>query len=183
MITLNTNQDIDACHISPKEFFDFRATLNKYYRSLRPGETQNSHVFTISKDRGATVIYKEDIAGGTEIMDNLLPTKQNKTAEFMPPAEREPKIKALLDKLKSIPPPGIQAQKQVELYVKWRPVLHNKSLCPKPDQSILDAHKKSINQKARDRTARERAEKIANKKKEAEKTSDKEPSPTPQSLV
>ena len=110
--------------------------------------------------------------------------KKKKTAEFMPPAERETKIKALLDELKSIPPPQafVHKSNRIVCKVATSPVQHESLPQAGPIYSRC-THKIDQSEGKRQDSRRERAKKIANKKKEAEKSSDKEPSPTPQSLV
>jgi len=112
MDVFNGHEDIEALHVKPDEFFDFRATLNQYSRSLQNGQTQKAHVFTISKERGATTLIKQDVKDGPETMDDLLPRTANRIVKFMTPEELEPKIKALLSELSVISPPGISMIKQ-----------------------------------------------------------------------
>ena len=51
-----------------------------------------------------------------------------------------------------LPKPGISAIKQVELYTKWRPLIHNRvacdSICPKPTDDVLKMVKNAKNLKA-----------------------------------
>ena len=140
-------------------------------------QTHKVHVFIISKERGATTLIKQDVKDGPETMDNLFPTQANSIAKYMTPAERDPKIKALLSELHVIPPPGFFEIKQCELYQKWRPFLKQENrdiTCPRPAQTNLDCIKNKKNEKARARTA---------EKGKAKKSSDKEPPPNPQLLA
>ena len=177
MSVFNRNEDIEASHVGPDELFDFRVTLNQYYHSLRPGQTHKAHVFTISKERGATTLIKQDVKDGPETMDNLLPTQANRIANYITPAEQDPKIKALLSELHVIPPPGISEIKQCELYQKWRPFLKQENrdiTCPRLAQTTLDCIKNKKNEKARARNP---------EKGKAKRSSDKEPPPNPQLLA
>ena len=125
-----------------RNFFDFTSTLNKYYRTLKNGETNRTHVFTVKKERGTTLLIKKDDINSMESLDDILPTRRNKTAIFRQPTEREPLIKGLLQELEVLSVPGIPDIKQVELYTKWRKLLkdENKDItCPKPSDVVLNS--------------------------------------------
>ena len=102
---LNRNQYVDVEQVGPKEFFDFHSILDKYYRKLASGETNRTHVFTISRDRGPTILYKKDHNTSQERKDNLLPTKRNTKCVFLEPEEGLLWIKDMLAELESLDPP------------------------------------------------------------------------------
>jgi len=101
-----------------EDFFDFWTTLNKYYRHLKAGETNHTHIFTIDSSVGATVVDKKDDFNAEEREDNILPTARNRTVAWRRPEERKPMIAKLLDELENSEPPRIVPIKQVDLFTK-----------------------------------------------------------------
>jgi hypothetical protein len=57
---LNENEHVDVERIMEDEFFDFSTTLIKYYRHPKAGETTKMHVFTITAERGNTILLKRE---------------------------------------------------------------------------------------------------------------------------
>ena len=74
-------------------------------------------------------------------------------------------------------PPGISEIKQVELYTKWRPCVpcdYQDTICPKPDDKILDRIKLQKRQKAKSKLAAKKKGKEA-KLSSKPKPNEKEP--------
>ena len=113
---------------------------------MKTGETKQTHIFTMDRERSQTTVFKKNDRDAVEKVDNLLPTRRNKIAVFRSPEERAPLIRNLLTELKNLDPPGLNKEKQVELYSKWRPLLkpeNRERTCPKPSDEIIERVKKT----------------------------------------
>ena len=137
---LNKSLFVNVEEVGRHEFFDFSSTLNKYYRSLKSGETNRTHIFTIKESVCSTWLLKKDDADAPERIDKLLPTRRNKKALSLEPQERKIAIQNLLSDLTMLPAPGIPPIKQVELYKKWRKVISDEYkdiTCPRPPEEVI----------------------------------------------
>ena len=149
---LDKNKFVKVDVMLSNEFLNFSPVLNKYYRSLKSGETNRTHVFTVKNSRNPTLLLKKDDVNAEERLDNLLPTRAFRVAVHLNEEERKLAISNLLGELAPLTPPGIAPIKQCELYNKWRKLLkvQNRDLtCPKPTDEVLNSVRAERNKKRR----------------------------------
>ena len=154
---LSFHKQINVVPMEKEDFKDFLEWQDRFYRSPKGGDISQTHVFTVFGEGygNPTSVWKQDRCGAPITVEDFLPTNRNKKAKVMDAEARKNAIDKMLSELKILEPPGLREIKQVELYIKWGPLMpsdkERNETCPKPSDEVLAKVKDERNEKQKEK--------------------------------
>ena len=143
---LNACENVHAIDASGL-FYDWDSLYDGFYKKPESGSVNKNHIFsfTISNiDKRCIMTSKEAANSEDTHQQNLFYLQRNLKLCYR-------KLRLLFKNPKYIKPPGLSAIKQVDLFIKWRPIVpfqYKDITCPEPSDEVKLAAK-SIKNKNR----------------------------------
>ena len=140
----NKNRGVEAIELSSDVFFDFDKMLDKFYQVPHTGTVNRSHIFSMSSDKPGTLMLQDSTSSEIRIQH----LRKGKDTDL----ERVIKIKKRLAEMTPMTKPGIRQIKQLELALKWRPLVpkeYQDDICPLPSPEFIADYREKINAKNR----------------------------------
>jgi hypothetical protein len=119
---LNEQDQVNALHVQPSDFYDMDAFLDKFYHQFTSGTVNKAYIFSCNVDNGATKM-KINVSEWELEDEPKVETEMKKQARYTNFGEltREEALKQLKPLL--LKAAGIPAIKRCELYNKYRPLV------------------------------------------------------------